>query len=374
MTFQRRGRWLPVSGLLGAVFSFSLVGACDSSKDGQSCNSSADCGAGVCRDRICVAPCTSNEACAGGQLCNPEFGICYTPSMGVAGAPVSVAGSSSTAGASVGGALGIAGDTAGGTGGTAGSPAAGGTGGTGGSGPNLTYELIDDLEDNDARILQNNGRQGPWHIFNDQGNGGNQQPSNSNFLPEKGGANGTMYAVHTTGEGFGFAGVGFDLNNAETTPESSKSQPFDASGWDGIAFWAKGTASLRVEIPTRNFVPQDRGGSCSNDCWNVYGADLPGGLDADWREYRVPFSSLKRESGSTEPAFARDQLMSVSFRHNGNARFDFWIDEVRFYSESGGPVSNGGAPGSGGAPAAAGAAGVSSGGESAGASTGGTGS
>jgi hypothetical protein len=193
--------------------------------------------------------------------------------------------------------------------------------------------VIDDLEDNDARIVAKEGRQGPWHVFNNQGNGGNQQPSSSAFAPEKGGAKSTMFAVHTSGEGYEFAGVGFDLNNPEMAAESPKSQPYDASIWDGIAFWAKGTGALRVEIPTRNFVPRERGGSCNNDCWNVYGLDLPGGLSEEWREYRIPFAMLKRESGSTDPAFARGQLMSVSFRHEGSARFDFWIDEVRFYDE-----------------------------------------
>jgi hypothetical protein len=234
--------------------------------------------------------------------------------------PIAAGGASSSGGASSGAGAGSGGENASGASGSPSSPP-----------PESVYEMIDDLEDNDARILMGKGRQGPWHIFNNQGNGGNQQPSP--FAPEKGGAKDTMFAVHTSGEGFEFAGVGFDLNNAEMTAESAKSQAYDASIWDGITFWAKGTGSLRVEIPTRNFVPRDRGGSCTNDCWNVYGLDLPGGLAAEWREYRIPFAMLKRESGSTTPSFARAQLMSVSFRHQGNARFDFWIDEVRLYDE-----------------------------------------
>ena len=35
--------------------------------------------------------------------------------------------------------------------------------------------MIDNLEDNDRQIIAANGRQGPWHSFNDS-NGGNIQP------------------------------------------------------------------------------------------------------------------------------------------------------------------------------------------------------
>ena len=81
-------------------------------------------------------------------------------------------------------------------------------------------EMIDKLDDNDARIMMVGGRQGPWHSFNDS-NGGNQQPPiGTGFLPVPGGANSTSHAVHTTGSGYQFGGVGFDLNNSTTMPES----------------------------------------------------------------------------------------------------------------------------------------------------------
>ena len=98
-------------------------------------------------------------------------------------------------------------------------------------------------------------------------------PSAASSTPQSGGANNTPYAAHTTGSGYSFGGIGFDLNNATTTPESSQSQSYNASAFSGITFWAKGTATLRVEISQKSFVPTDRGGSCSSGstCWNVYG-------------------------------------------------------------------------------------------------------
>ena len=135
--------------------------------------------------------------------------------------------------------------------------------------------MIDNLDDADARIIMANGRQGPWHSFNDSNGGNIQPPLGTGFLPVAGGANNTSHAVHTTGSGYQFGGVGFDLNNTTTTPESAQSQPYNASAYNGITFWAKGSGTLRVEFAQRSFVPTDRGGSCTTNCWNVYGANTP---------------------------------------------------------------------------------------------------
>lgn len=327
------------------------IEGCDSGSSLPGCNTSADCSEGqICRYTQCIPGCTSDVDCPGGT-CEISSGLCNWPqasrvSSGSEGPltspPLSAAGSggavgnSGTAGA-LGSEVGSAGTSGSASEASGGSPPEASGGDSNGSedeppASETRFELIDNLEDNDARILAENQRTGPWHIFNDQGNGGNQQPSGS-FMPEAGGANGTQYAVHTSGEGFGFAGVGFDLNNAESQPEHANSKVFDASAWDGIVFWAKGSAALRVEFPTKGFVPPERGGSCSSDCWNVYGLHLPGELGEEWKEYKIPFSELERGDGSTDPAFTRNELMSISFRHDGSKRFDFWIDEVRFYDD-----------------------------------------
>src|SRR5262249_37010647 len=106
--------------------------------------------------------------------------------------------------------------------------------------PATTYDTIDDLEDGDGRIIDARGPQGPWHTFNSTNGGDQTPPFGGAFAPEAGGAQGSMFAVHTAGDGYTYAGVGFDLNNATTQEESSQSQSFDASAWDGIVIWAKG--------------------------------------------------------------------------------------------------------------------------------------
>jgi hypothetical protein len=286
--------------------------------------------------------CTSGNECSAG-ICQPvgsggNVGTGGTPGDGgstASGGTSSDTGGSSTAGS---GGSSVAGSETGGSGGSSAGNDSGGSNATGGSGGSANAtgggaagpELIDDLEDGDGRILASSGRQGPWHAFNS----GDTGPGKT-VTPEMGGANGSQYAMHATGMGYTFAGLGFGLNNPDSAPESAQSKAYDASAWTGVALMAKagstGTASLRVEAPMRDFVPTDRGGTCSGDCWNVYGFAVLSPLSTTWQEIRVPFASMQRESGNT-PAFDAKQLMTISFKHTGNNdHFDFWIDDVRFY-------------------------------------------
>jgi hypothetical protein len=209
-----------------------------------------------------------------------------------------------------------------------------GSGGAMGSAGGAGSDVIDDFDDGDGRISMTSGRQGPWHSFNDS-SGGNQQPSiNGPFAPQSGGVNGSPYAAHTTGSGYQFGGIGFDLDNATTTPQAMQSQAYNASAYKGITFWAKGNGNLRVEFSQKAFVPQKNGGSCNEStttCWNVYGSRSAQGTLSltDWKQVTITFGSLEREDGTKTPAFDASQLMGIAFKHEGDT-FDFWIDDVEF--------------------------------------------
>lgn len=301
-----------------------LVSGCvrTTNKDGSSeCSSGNDCGSGnECVAGACVPSGTTGGITSGtGGDTSATGGIstggASTGDTGGTSGGGNDSGGSSTGGETTSGGSSSGGDSGGGVSGgsdTGGSGTSGGNGGSGSPGP----EVIDDLEDGDGRILVNSGRQGPWHAFNSSEMGPGKSVS-----PEMGGANGSNYAMHATGSGYTFAGLGLGLNNADSAPESAQSKPYDASAWTGVAFMAKagstGTASLRVEAPMRDFVPPDRGGSCAADCWNVYGFSVTNPLSTDWQEIRVPFASMKRETG-TSPAFDAKQLMTLSFKHTGN--------------------------------------------------------
>ncbi len=325
-------------GLLAAAFAVSLSEAC-SHQGGSGNPGSAGNGS------------SGNTGQAGTGSGNTSGSAGTTGSAGDTGSGGSATGTGNSVGAA--GTMGSAGTT--GSGNTS-----GGAGTTGAGGMVASLEMIDNLEDNDRHIIMANGRQGPWHSFNNTTSSGNQQPPiGTAFVANAGGANNTAYAVHSTGSGFQFGGVGFDLNNADPTgtPESSQSQPYNASAFNGVTFWAKGSGTLRVEFAMRSFVPTDRGGTCSSNCWNVYGANTPT-LTGNWTQITIPWAGMQREQGGTSPAFNASELMSVSFK--GGGTFDFWIDEVAFTRAGGNPGTAGtsGAAGRGGTTGNAGTSGA----------------
>jgi hypothetical protein len=293
----------------------------------------------------------SGQAGAGSGNAGASGAAGNTGNPGAAGTATGTGNSVGTAGTN-----GDAG-TVGTTGGAGNNGTGGNIGTTGGGGSGTSLEMIDNLEDNDRQIIAANGRQGPWHSFNDTNAGNIQPPLGTGFVAAAGGANNTTYAVHTMGSGFQFGGVGFDLNNATMTPESMSSMAYNASAYTGITFWAKGSGTLRVEFAMRSFVPTDRGGSCTSNCWNVYGANTPT-LTSNWTQITIPWAGMQREQGGTSPAFNPSELMGVSFK--GPGTFDFWIDEVAFIRTGGGTGTGGvtGAAGRGGTTGSAGTTGA----------------
>jgi hypothetical protein len=333
--FRERTRFSTPRGLLVCLLAgLALTSSCvrkSNPGDEGGCTSSSECPTGnECQQGGCV-PVASGGASNGGSVGDGG-------TVGTSGGATSTGGSDSSGGlggnASGGSAAG--GSNSGGDS-NGGSDSAGGSTSGGNGGGSVSADMIDDLEDNDARILMNGGRQGPWHIFN-SADGGTQTPaSNAELKPESGGANGSQRAMHTRGSGYTFAGFGFDLDNADALPESMQSRAYDASAFTGISFMVKlgssGGAQLRLEVPSKEFVPVSRGGSCPENgtCWNVYGSRLKETLTTSWQEIRVSFASMLREQDGTTPPLNVSQLMSISFKHEGSGAFDFWIDDIRFY-------------------------------------------
>ena len=308
-------------GLLAVGFALSLSEACNHSGGGGPTGAAG----------------TGNSS---GQAGNGSSTAGTTGSAGTLGTSGD-AGTTGTAGSATGTGNNAGGAGTTGSGNTTGNAGTTGSAGTTGAGGMVSsLEMIDNLEDNDRKIIVANGRQGPWHSFNDSNGGNIQPPLGTGFAATAGGANNTAYAVHTTGSNYQFGGVGFDLNNADPlgTPEAMVSMAYNASAFNGITFWAKGSGTVRVEFAMRSFVPTDRGGSCASNCWNVYGANSPT-LTGTWTQINIPWAGMQREQGGTSPAFNPSELMSISFK--GGGTFDFWVDEVAFTRAGGGPGTAG---------------------------------
>jgi expansin (peptidoglycan-binding protein) len=192
--------------------------------------------------------------------------------------------------------------------------------------------LIDDLEDGDALIVPQQGRSGRWTTYND--GTGQQTPAQGAIAdPESGGANGSAYAMHTTGSGFTDWGAGLqvDLNNS-TDGAGSGRAAFDASAYDGIRFWARGSGLVRVELSTRATATTDEGGTCSDNCLDNHGQEIT--LADSWTEYSVSFSTVVQQGWGLAADFSAADLLAIAFRVNvpDSANFDIWVDDLGFYT------------------------------------------
>ncbi|HEY3497530.1 MAG TPA: leucine-rich repeat domain-containing protein, partial [Polyangiaceae bacterium] len=217
----------------------------------------------------------------------------------------------------------------------------GGTGGTGGTGGQADAgrpsdddcgPLIDDVESGTGRICEGvEGRVGVWYAFNDEGEGATQWPEltppgtpiPTSEIPN--GRGSSTRAMHTFGTPFTNwgAGIGFDLVYDGTTYDR-----YDASAYSGITFWGRGAmdATTHFRISTARSTLLQYGGDCMQEpCYAAYEEVFFG--DA-WRRYWVPFSLVP------DPFLQhieQGKLTNVQFLAR-NAAFDFWVDDVSFFT------------------------------------------
>jgi hypothetical protein len=188
--------------------------------------------------------------------------------------------------------------------------------------------LIDDLEDKDKLIPSTAGRAGDWKVNKDDKDTALSFPKDD--LPvNKGGADksktaATMKGKTGTVEGAWGASLGITLNNF---------QPYDASKYDGISFYAKvgpkSTTAVRLQFADGQTVPD--GGICKA-CWNHFGKDLT--LTKDWKKYTVSFAELAQMEGWGDPrppSVDAKRLMQILWAVSGKGTdFDVWVDQVKF--------------------------------------------
>jgi hypothetical protein len=172
-------------------------------------------------------------------------------------------------------------------------------------------------------------------------------------------------ALHVTGGGYSeYAGVGFPLNGANT--------PSDAgAGYTGLQVWVKGTTT-GTRGPSASCQPCGNFAQSNNTIKVVfvtsvnrmgdeYSAYCPtqGGTGSGWVLCQMPFASLKRDGYSSTPPVATDTfdvstLVKIQFQPSpytlpdggvGTESFDFWLDDIAFYSAPDGGVEAGAAGG-----------------------------
>jgi hypothetical protein len=324
------------------------------------CMTDAQCSAGQqCSDGACRSTCSTDAQCTSlGFICSLPAGQCI-PNPNPPGGDSGGQGGGSAGSDTV----------ASGSGGMPVTGAGGGaTGGAAQTGP--TSDLVDDLEDNDARIIVTAGRQGSWYAFSDGSITPSPPDDNGNtnaFAPGSPGANSSQHAAHVSSQGFpNYAGVAVDFNNSGVRPKDTANRKvYDVSAYDGIVFQAKGTSSgqMRVMAVTKQIAGTSEGGTCddsntANHCWDSYGQNFD--LTSDWTEVRIRFSDMTTDNSSP---FDLTSVYGLAFQDNAqNGSLDLWIDDVALFKD-GTAVG-----GSGGAGNTSGGSGNTSGGMSAGGS------
>ncbi|HEX2671546.1 MAG TPA: hypothetical protein VHM25_11775, partial [Polyangiaceae bacterium] len=183
--------------------------------------------------------------------------------------------------------------------------------------------LIDDFEDNDARIASIEHRAGFWSASND--NTGKQRPAPGGPLAMTripGGRGASQFALHTSGNKFTKWGA---LLAADFSPRRC----YDASAYAGLVFFARGRGSFNVVAKMTQIAPEEFGGSCKHDCYDSHGATIP--LTNEWQEHRVTWAQLKQKGFGQNVPFDPRSLLSLEFTvAPEQTPFDLWIDDIRF--------------------------------------------
>jgi hypothetical protein len=251
-------------------------------------------------------------------------------SVGSGGAGGDAGSMGASGGSGVAGAVGSGG--ASGSGGTSGSGGAGGSvsGGSGGQGgkagpPDARVvtgacagkvhtlgaadALIANLEDSSLTA---------WYEYRDPTPGATMNPI-AIVMP---GAAGTARGARLSGQGFQSYGGGMGIRILCT----------DASFFQGIAFWAKGTSGSDNKISLQVAIPQSQavadGGDCTASCYDHPLKQVQ--LGANWQRYQIAFSDLA-QSGFGAPATFQGIIMALNWASLSGPNLDYSVDEITFY-------------------------------------------
>jgi hypothetical protein len=227
------------------------------------------------------------------------------------------------------------------TGGSQGGFTGGGAGGTTITGPcsvATADALIDDFE-KAANGVAHPCVHGYWYTYND-GSAGTQTPAVNMWMnvaiTDRAGS--TM-AGHSTAMGFTgdvnkniFAGFGLDFNPAPA-PSTAKFT-VNASAFKGISFFAKGSGTINVEIPTPNTDPAL---GCvvttTNPCYNVSTKIIT--LTSTWTQFNLMWGDFATLYGAKE-TLTGNGIGGVKFEGKPMAPattfppYDMWIDDLKF--------------------------------------------
>ena len=192
--------------------------------------------------------------------------------------------------------------------------------------------LIADFEQDSVFLRPVPQRWGTWYMSNDGSPDGKQEPDS--FASARGGYGGSNYAVHFAVQGFSDWGavLGATLRYA---PEDGVRCPYNASGFDGLSFMAKGKGRIRVNLNTSDTVPADQEGRCQKSCWDSHGAFVF--LTDEWQEHRLPWSAFAQQGWGTVARLNLSEILSINFAiGRADQPAELWLDDLKFIAKGAG--------------------------------------
>ncbi len=149
----------------------------------------------------------------------------------------------------------------------------------------------------------------------------------------------SRYALRLTAAGLERFGGAFGRN---FYPE-----PFDASGWDGLSFWAKrGKETVNRRLFVSVGEPHTdqsngvrlRGASFCEEAPEAperkcdrFGATV--NLETEWRFFTIPFEAMRQRGfGRKAPRLDRRAVIGINIEI-GTGDWDLWIDDMAFFRE-----------------------------------------
>lgn len=161
--------------------------------------------------------------------------------------------------------------------------------------------LIDDFDDGDAQAAFEPDREAYWFTIVDDTEG-TLEPAGE-FLPVDGGYRGSK-AAHLSASGFSDWGAGLSANISHKTAVRC---PFNASGFAGLSFVARGEGRIRVQVGMPEVIDQEFGGKCDEKggevCYDHHGIFIT--LREEFTRYELPWSML------TQRGFGKADRKSV---------------------------------------------------------------
>jgi hypothetical protein len=197
--------------------------------------------------------------------------------------------------------------------------------------------LIDDFEDDLILLTGDNGD----HRFDVQARARLYDDGSGSTYPAEGDLqrtnldpprNGSYFGVRITGQNHTSWGASLSI---ETEFEC-----YDASGYDGIKFWAKGSGGVWLHANALSNISVDTTGTCVTNCGlcfeNCGGhSSATHALSAEWTLYSVRWTELEQLLPESIP-FDPSTIVTVTLETAPPVaeglpwNFDLWLDDISF--------------------------------------------